>query len=214
MPKRRFLANFAYCTVGSAALAVAIAVFLSPNRIVAGGPPGIAILLFHFAGISKGATLVLLNSALLALAARSFGGSYMLRTLYSIVATAALTELIGMMMHNAGVTPSPLLNTLYGGVLAGAGIGLVFRGDAASSGWAFLMRRIAKRLGMGVGQCLLLIDSLVIACSAIVFRDIEPALWAGIGLYVTGFVVDRILTGQSGAKTAPIGAERAELLVE
>jgi uncharacterized membrane-anchored protein YitT (DUF2179 family) len=209
---RRQLANYAFCTLGALALAVAIAVFLSPNHIAAGGPPGIAILLFHVLGISKGMTLVVLNGILLAFAAGRFGSGYLLRTAYAILATAVFTELIGTLWGQPGVTASPLLNALYGGVLAGAGIGLVFKGEAASSGWSFLMRRIARRLDVGVGQCLFALDSLVIALSAIAFRDIESALWAGIGLYVTGWMVDRVLTGQSGNKMVSISTRHAAAL--
>jgi uncharacterized membrane-anchored protein YitT (DUF2179 family) len=201
-----------FCTAGAMCLATAIVVFLSPNHIAAGGPPGIAIILFHSFGIDKGLTLLLLNGALMTLGLRTLGAAHLARTFYAIAATAACTYALSRLMQRPAVTAEPLLNALYGGVLAGVGIGLVFRGEASSGGWSLLARLLSRRSGIGVGQCIFLLDTVVVIASAVAFRDIESALWAGIGIYMTGFVVDLVLTGRSGTKIVQISTRQSDKL--
>jgi uncharacterized membrane-anchored protein YitT (DUF2179 family) len=208
----RLLRNLVFCTGGAFLLALGIVVFLSPNHIVTGGPPGIAIILFHMLGIGKGLTILVANLLLMLLGLRRVGAGFLARTCYAFTATAGFTELLVVLADNPAVTASTLLNALYGGMLVGAGIGLIFKGEASAGGWSLLARLIAERFRLGVGQCIVLLDSLVIVSSAIVFRDIESALWAGIGVYVTGLVVDLVLTGKAGAKLVHVSSVRADLL--
>lgn len=211
-PVLRLLRNLLFCTAGAFLLALGIVVFLSPNHIVTGGPPGIAIIVFHLLGIGKGVTILAVNLLLLPLGWRKLGPGFLARTCYAFSATAGFTELLAALMDSPAVTAAPLLNALYGGILVGAGIGLVFKGEASGGGWSLLARLIAEHARIGVGQCIFLLDSLVIVSSAIVFRDIESALWAGIGVYVTGLVVNLVLTGKAGAKVVQVSTGRAEEL--
>lgn len=212
MSRQLAIKNIGYCTFGALLLALGVVIFLSPNHIVTGGPPGIAIILFHFAGVSKGLTLVAINALLVAIGARLLGRGYLLRTAYAIGASAAFLELFSRFLPNPAVTGAPLLNTLYGGILVGAGVAFVFKGEAAAGGWSLLARLLAQRLGMGVGHCIFMLDLVVIAVSAVVFGDIESALWAGIGVYVTGVVVDLVITGQASSKVVHVSTNMAERL--
>jgi uncharacterized membrane-anchored protein YitT (DUF2179 family) len=208
----RFAGQMAVSTLGAFLLALGIVVFLSPNHIVTGGPPGIAIILFHYLGINKGVTLLVVNLALMLLGLRKLGRAFLLRTCYAFCATAAFTELLTHLMTNPAVTDAPLLNALYGGILAGIGLGLALKVGASAGGWSLLARLISEHTGIAVGQCIFLLDSLVLLASVIVFRDIEAVLWAGIGIYVTGLVVDLVLTGKSGAKVVHISSHRTGIL--
>ena len=212
--KLRFISQTAISTLGAFMLSLGIVVFLSPNHIVTGGPPGIAIILFYSAGINKGLTLLVLNLALLLLGLGKLGASFLLRTCYAFSATAAFTELLTYLLKTPAVTSSPLLNTLYGGILAGVGLGLIFKAGASAGGWSMFARLISGHTGIAVGQCIFLLDSMVLLASVIVFRDIESGLWAGIGIYVTGLIVDLVLTGKSGAKVVHISSYRTDVLTE
>ena len=211
---RHQLKNLAFITAGSLLMAMGVVIFFSPNHIATGGPPGIAIILFHLLGISKGLTVLALNSVLLLIGARLLGGAYLLRTGYAIATSAAFIELLTRLMPNPAVTAAPLLNTLYGGILIGAGLAFGFKGEAASGGWSLLARLIANRFKMGVGQVILIQDACVIVASGIVFSDIESALWAGIGVYVTGVVIDLVLTGRAESKVVHVSTRQAGKLAE
>lgn len=200
----RLLRNLGYASLGSLMVALAVVVFLSPNRIATGGPPGLAIILFHLFGIGQGLTLLLINVLLLLIGARMLGSGYLLRTIYAITCTAAFMEFLAWLLPDPTVTQAPMLNTLYGGILVGVGLALVFKGEAAAGGWSLMARLLANRLRLPVGQVILALDASVILVSAIVFHDIESALWAGIGVYITGLVVDLVLTGRAESKLVQI----------
>lgn len=211
---RHQLKNLAFVTAGSLLMATGVVIFFSPNHIATGGPPGIAIILFHLLGISKGLTVLAINTVLIIIGARLLGGAYLLRTCYAIATSATFIELLAWLMPNPAVTAAPLLNTLYGGILVGAGLAFGFKGEAASGGWSLLARIIANRLRLGVGQVILVQDACVIVASGIVFSDIESALWAGIGVYVTGVVIDLVLTGRAESKVVHVSTRAAERLAE
>ena len=172
---RHQLKNLAFITAGSLLMAMGVVIFFSPNHIATGGPPGIAIILFHLMGISKGLTVLALNALLLVIGARLLGSAYLLRTCYAIATSAAFIELLAWLMPQPAVTSAPLLNTLYGGILIGVGLALGFKGEAASGGWSLLARLIANHLKVGVGQVILVLDACVIVASGFVFHDIESA---------------------------------------
>lgn len=200
----RLLRNLGYASLGSLLVALAVVVFLSPSRIATGGPPGIAIILFHLYGVGQGLTVLVLNAVLLLIGAGLLGSGYLLRTAYAIGCTAACLEILARLLPDPAVTGAPMLNALYGGILVGTGLALVFKGEAAAGGWSLLARLIANRLRLPVGQVILALDAGVILLSAIIFRDIESALWAGIGVYVTALVVDLVLTGRADSKLVQI----------
>lgn len=206
------LKNLAFITTSSLLLAVAVVVFFSPNHIVLGGPPGISIILFHLLGISKGLTVLLLNAVLVLAGARLLGIGYLLRTAYAIATTALFIEALTWLAPDAAVTANPLLNTLYGGILAGIALALGFKGEAASGGWTLMARIIANALRIGVGQVVQFLDMCVIVASGIVFGDIEAALWAGIGVYVSGVVINMVIGGRANSKVVHVSTRQAEAL--
>lgn len=206
---KRHLLNWGYCTAGALLLAAGVVFFLAPNNVAAGGPPGIAILLFHTFGVSKGLTVFVLNAALMAFGLRLLGGSFLLRTAYAVSAQAVFIELLNFLYPAPAITSAPFLIAIYGGTCVGAGLALMFKGEAASGGYTLVARLIAARLKVGIGQVLLLGDLCVIAASGLVFGTIEAALWAGIGVYVATSVVDLVLRGERASKVVHITTRRA-----
>lgn len=209
---RQLLTNLGYCTLGAFLLSVGVALFLSPNHIAAGGPAGIAIILYHTLGISKGLVVLGINIVLMAVGARLLGMGFLLRTVYAVAAQSLFIELLGLWARNSSITAAPLLNTLYGGSLVGIGLALIFKGEAASGGYTLVARLIAGRFRIGVGKVVLFLDLCVIAASGLAFGDIEAALWAGIGVYVTGVVIDLLLTGEPVSKVVHISTNQAREL--
>ncbi|MEH6576884.1 MAG: YitT family protein [Amphritea sp.] len=180
--------------VGSICFAFGIVAFLMPLRIVAGGPPGIAVLLNHLADFSPGLVILVVNAALMVLGLRSLGAKYLLRTLATVVLIALLTESFLFALGDTVITEDRLLNALCAGVFLGAGLGLIFKGGSASGGWAILVRLIADRANIKIGQTAVFLDATVVLTAAIVFRDYESALLGGVAVFISGRVIDQILS--------------------
>lgn len=96
-------------------------------------------------------------------------------------------------------TLNPLLGAIFGGIVVGLGIGLVFKGNASTGGTDLLAQIITKYTGLTLGTSVLLIDGLIAVSAAIVF-DLEKGLYALIGLYVTTKTIDIVQLGFSQSK--------------
>lgn len=155
-------------------------------------------MLFHLFGVPIGVTVLLLNAVLMLVGARVFGRAYFLLTVYAFVATSILIELIAYLMPETAWTNEPILNVLYGSVLLGMGFAACFKAGAASGGLSLAAHVIADRFKVGVGRIIQIIDGGIVVISGIVFNNIEAALWAGVGVYIAGFIVDKAMSQQHG----------------
>lgn len=201
--------NIALIIAGAFSLALAIVFFLSPNHIVSGGPPGIAIILYHALDFNQGLSVFVINAVLMVFALKRLGPGYLIRTALAFGLIALFIELLFWLLPGVVPTTNPMLNALYGGLLVGLGLGLIFKGEAASGGWSILARLLAQWSGLTVGNWVLILDGSICLISALVFGNIESALWAAVGVYVSGLVVDWVLTGKAQSKVVHISTAHA-----
>lgn len=181
-------------SVGSVSLAVGVALFVLPYQIAAGGSPGVTVLLSQFLDFSPGIILFAVNASLMLLGLHVLGLSFLLRTLVAIALVSGLTDFLIYSMGDFSLTENRLLSAIYAGTFLGLGIGLVFRGGASSGGWAILVRLIADRTQIGVGQVAVLMDGSVVVVAMLVFKDIESGLLGGVTVFITGRMIDWVLT--------------------
>ncbi len=209
------LCNLFFLVIGSALLAVGVALFLAPNRIASGGTPGMAILLNYLLGLPIGLLMVIVNIPLLLAGWKILGRGFAFRSLGAIILSFVLVDLMREVLKFEALSHEPLLAALYGGILIGAGVGLVLKGQGSAGGTTIIARLIAARSRYSSGQVLLAFDFFIIAASAIVFQQIDRALWSLICIYVTARAVDLILTGGAvSEKIVHITSNRADLLKE
>lgn len=206
----RKLVDYTGILVGSLITAVAVSGFLVPNRIAAGGASGIATLLYHLFGWSPGIVLVLINVPLLILSSLIIGVHF---GLYSVLGGIATSVFVYLTETMPPVTDDPLLATLFGGIIAGIGMGIVFRSKGSTGGTDLLARIINHLTPVTLGQALLAIDVVVVALAGIVFQA-EYAMYALIGLFVTAKVIDIVQEGISYTKAALIISENSQSIVD
>ena len=185
--------------MGSAVLALAIAVFTVPNDIAPGGVSGLATALTHITPISVGLWALLLNIPLLLGAWRMMGFHSLLTTLFATVLLSALIDLFGAVFPP--YTGNTLLAAFAGGVLSGAGVGLLFLRGISTGGTdllALLLHRVLPNVPNGV--LLLLADSAVVIFAVLIFRDLDVALYSAITIYISSKVIDAMAQGVDYAK--------------
>ncbi|MEG6584962.1 YitT family protein [Dendrosporobacter sp. 1207_IL3150] len=196
MPK--WLRQYLGITLGSVVTAVGLNMFLIPNKVAAGGVSGLATVLHYVFGSPVGLTMLALNIPLFLLSLKVLGTRFGINTLYgaailsiAIDSTAPFTPVL---------TKDLLLSSLYGGVLCGIGLGLVFRFRGTTAGTDLAAAIINKIFGISIGQSLLMVDFFVIALAGILFESAELSLYALISLFVTTHIIDLIQEGPSSAK--------------
>lgn len=186
--------------VGILVMAAAFNVFLIPNRIAAGGISGLGIILLHLFDIPVGLTIFAANVPLLLLSWRIIGRRFVIN---SLIGAAFLSVSIELLAFLRPLTTDLLLASIYGGILVGIGVGIVFRAQGSSGGTGLAARIINHYFGLTIGQSFLIVDFVVIAL-ALIFLDPEVALYALLALFVSSKVTDMVQEGLSFSKAALI----------
>ena len=192
------LLQYAGIVAASLLYAAAIALFLDPNQLAPGGVSGIAIILNRLCGLPTGTLILLMNIPLLALGMWKLGWKVVLSTIVAVVSSSVFTDLLA---PYGPLTSDPLLAACAGGGLLAVGMGILFKLGATSGGTDILIRVIKlKYKHLKTGSLFLITDCCVIAASALVFRNVDLALYAAIATILSSFCLDLVLYGRDEAK--------------
>ncbi|MGN4127302.1 YitT family protein [Lysinibacillus sphaericus] len=193
---RASILEYVYVIVGAVVVAIGFNVFLLPNQVASGGVSGISTILNGLFGWNPGLVQYMFNIPLFLAGVVLLGKKFGVK---SFVGTVTLPFVVLLTNNWEPWTDNPLLGALFGGIVVGLGIGLVFKGNASTGGTDLLAQIITKYTGITLGTSVLLIDG-VIAISAAVVFDLEKGLYALIGLFVTTKTIDIIQLGFSQSK--------------
>jgi uncharacterized membrane-anchored protein YitT (DUF2179 family) len=200
---RRTTLDYAFLTLGAGLLALNIALLLVPNKIVSGGATGVATLLYYTLGTSVGTVVLIINIPLFIAGVKWGGGMrFAMRTIYATVLMSVLTDLFTPWAATLPPINEPLLFVLYGGLIDGIGMGLVFRGQGTTGGTDVVARLMHHWKGIPFGTTLLVVNSVVLIGAAAVF-GLEAAMYALILTFVAARVVD-IVQGENNYGRAAI----------
>jgi len=193
---RDSIVEYVYVIVGAAIIAIGFNVFLLPNQVASGGVSGISTILHGLFGWNPGIVQYAFNIPLFIAGVLLLGKKFGIK---SFIGTITLPFIVLLTNSWGPWTDNPLLGALFGGIVVGLGIGLVFKGNASTGGTDLLAQIITKFTGLSLGTSVLLIDGVIAISAAIVF-DLEKGLYALIGLYVTTKTIDIIQLGFSQSK--------------
>ena len=208
MKARKVLWKYAVITLGSVLYAFSFNLFLTPNHIAPGGVSGIAIVINYLTSFPVGVMILVLNIPLFILSFLKFGGAFLFSSFY---ATALGSVIIDLTTKIPPFTSEPILSSIYGGILMGAGLGLVFAYGATTGGSDIISRLIKLRFPhISMGRMMLCVDFVVITISAFVFQNVNSALYAIITLYISSKVIDVIIYGTDYEKLAYIISDKSE----
>ena len=178
--------------LGSAIFALGFDLFLIPNEMNTGGVSGLSMGIRQLLGFgSVGVIQILINIPLFLVGGIKIGKKFFLGSLLGMVSCSVLIDVFS-------VIPVPqteyLLGALYGALLCGLGIGIVFAGGTSTGGSDILVRLLKLRYrDVPVGRICLCIDLVVAVLTGIVFGDVTKALYTGITVYITSRVVDSVI---------------------
>lgn len=193
---------YSLIVLGTFIMAVAYVIFISPFKFAPGGVYGIAIVLHHLYEFPIGVSGILMDIPLTILGFWILGPRFGVKT---IVGMILLSGWISAIEYWYGYEPfvpgQPMLSALYGGVLIGIGLGLVFKSKATSGGSDIIAMIISKYVHMSLGQLMIIVDSTIVLISWIAFKDPMIPLFSWVIIFITGKVVDLVIEGVSYEKT-------------
>ena len=178
--------------LGCAIFALGFDLFLEPNGLTAGGISGIALILIHIAPITTvGVATALMNFPLFFFGGKKIGIRFFIG---SIIGTVFFSAFIDLFAGIPAPETEPLLAAIYGGVICGTGLGIVFVNQASTGGSDIVIRLLKlKHRNMPIGQISLAFDFCVCAATGIVFGDISNMLYSLITVYATSQLIDAMV---------------------
>jgi len=205
----RLFLNILNISAGSALMALAYNLFLIPHRIVPGGVGGISMVLNHFFHTPVGVVIVVLNIPLFFIGIRVLGKSYGVKSVLGIIVSSALIDAFGYVFHLPPATDNPILACVFGGLLLGAGLGLVFRGGGSTGGSDIIGQVLSSRSNLSTGTAILLVDAVIITLAGVSFGNIELSLYGFLNLYLQTRAIDLVLEGLSYTRAMFITSDHA-----
>ncbi len=208
------LKNAFLILLGCAISGLAYALFLIPHHFVPGGVSGIAIIINYFATLPVGALIVLLNVPVFLLGLKTMGKRYVLNSLAGMVVSAVFIDFFNKVLKLPPATSNPVLASIYGGVMLGVGLGIVFRGRASTGGSDIIGMVLSKYTGMPLGYAIMVTDFIVISASGFALHSLEAPLYGYLVLFLSTKVIDLILEGWNYSKLVLITSTRTDEIAE
>lgn len=177
--------------VGAAIAAVALDLFLVPNAIIDGGVIGISLLLNYLTGVSFGILVLIINIPFLLSGYQRLGKGFLIASLFSII-VLAIAE--GFLHHIQPITDEPLLATVFGGLILGAGVGIVIRNAGALDGTEILGIIISKSFPFSVGEFVMFINIFIFVWAGFILGW-EQAMLSILTYYIASKTIDIVGQG-------------------
>ena len=209
----KLVKEYSLILLGAFIQALAMRLFLIPGQLVSGGISGAAQIINYYTGWPIGLMVLVGNIPLFLLGWRFLGGArFAIRTALAIVAFSFLTDFLALFIPAQGITQDNFLNALFGGVLLGVGLGLVYRGRGTSGGSDILGRILNSRFAIPISQSYLITDTIVVLAGGFTFGW-EKALYGLVVIYVSGLAAEMASEGSSIFRTAIIITSAPEAVI-
>ncbi|MPM43761.1 hypothetical protein SDC9_90438 [bioreactor metagenome] len=187
--------------VGCVLLSSGINMFFSPHTIAPGGLSGLSVVLSKVSGLSVSTIMLILGVPLIVFSIKILGKRNALKTLLGMLLLSACLNITSS-FSQISVTNDILLSAITGAILAGLGLGIIFRVDGSTGGTDLIALMVNKAIpSIPISKCLVFIDGLVVVSSGIVNKNLETALYSAISLYVIVKMVDFIVAGFDYSKS-------------
>lgn len=225
---KQWFKAYSLIVLGCFIMSVGFNYFISPHHIVPGGVYGIGIAVNYLTagmfpdlgaengGFPIGTLGFLLNIPLTIIGIKVLGPKFGVKTIVGFVLCMVFMDYswltVRPLIANSDV--DPLLSSIFGGILIGFGLGLIFKSKATSGGSDIIAMILEKYTKMPLGQLLMTVDSIIVMFGLVVFRDWRIPLYSWITIFVTGKVIDTVLAGISAEKCMLIISDKHEEIRE
>ena len=209
--KFKLFIDFLGMTFGAAVAAFAIEEFLVPCTILDGGVVGIGIIISTLSKMPLSVLTIGLNAPFLIVGARKLGKVFIIKSAYSMVMFSIFLDVFAPM---ANATQEYLLAVCFGGVILGAGVGLVIKCGGCLDGTETAAILLNKKLHFSVGKFVLICNIIIFAVAGIVLNSFDRAMYSLLTYFITSKVLDIVESGMEQTKAAMIITNDAKEISE
>ncbi len=208
---KNFFIQLFWWTAGSMLFAAAINIFTAPNNITVGGFSGIATVLNYLFSIPIGFTVFVLNVPLFIISFYKFGFKFIFNTIIATFETSVFIDVSAPFLK--GYSGDRLLSAVFGGVLLGAGLGLIFQHSATTGGSDIIAKLLRIKFPhLSMGRVIMIIDIIIVILSSFVYESVESMLYAIVAIFISTQAIDLVGSGFSHSKTLFIVTDKGEKL--
>jgi len=187
--------EFILITVGIILVAAGMHYFLIPNNLAAGGVSGLGIILNYYLGISVGLLMIIMNIVLLIIAFIVIGKDFGGKTIYASVGlSGAVWILEKISPMDKPITGDLMLELIFGILISGAGMALVFYQNASTGGTDIIAKILNKFFHLNIGRALLISDFLITILAGVTFGP-KIGMYAVLGVMINSYVIDSAIEG-------------------
>ncbi|MDR1793175.1 MAG: YitT family protein [Bacteroidales bacterium] len=211
---KKHIFEYSMIIVGSFIMATAFVVFISPYKLVPGGVYGIAITLHYLTNwFPIGIFALMFDIPLFLLGTWILGKKFGAKTLVGIFSLSGFTTLIERYYgYQPLVVNDYFLASIFGGVLIGIGLGIIFKSNATSGGSDIIAMILHKYTKISIGVLLICVDAAIVLIGLIAFKDWRIPLYSWVTIFITGKVIDIMISGMSKEKTVYIISDHYEAI--
>ena len=194
--------------LGAFIIAVAVSLFLLPNKLSSGGVAGIATITYYLLNMSMGISMLLINIPLFLMSILKVGKAFFVK---SVIGTISLSLFTDMLDKLAPLTHDKFLACIYGGILMGVGTAILLKVNS-STGGSDLASYIAKayKPTVKVGEIIAILDIVIVVLNMFFLKEIEIGLYSAIAIYIMGKIIDILFEGIYFTKLIYIVSEKSE----
>ena len=205
---KEFLIDTLVFILASTAFSIGINCFLAKNNILNGGFTGIATILNYLFEIPIGAAIFVMNVPLLLIAFKKLGVKFVFRTFWVIAISSVIIDLGAFLPIYKN---DLLLSSIFGGLLSGLSLGLIFLRNATTGGVDIIAKLIKLKFPhITLGKSIFILDAIVIIAGGLIYGNFESMLYATVAIFVSAQSLDYIIYGFSRGAMILIITEKSD----
>ena len=203
--------QYAFLNLGIILVVAGLYFFLMPNNLAIGGANGLAIVINHFIPvIPVGIIMTLINVILFVIAFILIGRAFGIKTIYASLAVSLLIFLLeNIYPLEQTLTGDLVLEMIFGIVICGVGMGIVFNQNASTGGTDISAKILHKFFNLDIGKGVFISDIFITFLAGFAF-GIKLSMYAALGVLINAFVIDYIIEGFNLRKEVTIISEKYE----
>ena len=185
--------DYVMITFGLLCYAFGFTAFILPEKIVIGSVTGLSSLIHFWLGWNVAATYYVINIILLAIAFRSVGKQFVLRTIIGASISTLFIGFLQPMFPTPIVEQQTFMNVILGAVLCGFGLGIVFTHNGSTGGTDIIAAMVAKYSTVSFGRTMMYCDVMIICSSWLLFHSIDKIVYGLIFMVIYSVTADRVI---------------------
>ncbi len=196
--------------IGSLIYSAGLEIFLVPNNIIDGGVVGISIMASYLTGIPFGVYMLVLNLPFLYLGYKQIGKTFAISTIVSIIALSVFSEFLEPVPQ---ITQDYFLAAIFGGIIAGAGVGLVIRQGGSLDGTEITAIILDRKTSFSVGEVVMFFNLFILGAAGFVFGW-DKAMYSLVAYFIISKMIDVVLKGLDESYAVMIVSDEYEEIAD